>query len=386
MKGEPLKPAKEINNPVINPALNWKQLRADFVQRIYLGFALLAFLGIPISLSRALETGFQPSMAFHLFLGVVLIALYPIHQSLSVRTKASLLAISCTGIGVVGVFNWGILGNGMLWFIIAALLIACFYPARYLRRFIILMTLVSVTAAVLFLGGTLKFPVDANAYLLNPSSWGATIIGSIGFIVIALFGLSSFQSSLQQLMTKVQFQQQQITHLANHDILTGLPSIRLAEERFTLVLQRANREHSHVGVLFLDLDKFKPINDQFGHSTGDEVLKIIASRLAEITREIDTIARIGGDEFLMITPVAEPLEDLSSIAERITHSIHKPIVVAGNQFQLSISIGIAVYPEDGSNPQELTSKADIAMYQAKRDVDNSITFYGDLDDKNSKTA
>lgn len=381
-----MKSIKELNSPIINPAFNWKELRADFIQRIYSGFALLALLSIPISLFRAFETGFQPAMAFHLFIGLMLIALHPIHQSLSIRTKASLLVLGCTGIGLVGLFNWGILGNGMLWFIIAALLITCFYPIKYLLYFIALIAISSVTAAGLFLNGFLSFPSDADAYLLNPSAWGATIIGSIGFIIIALYGLGHFQHSLQQLLFKVQFQQQQITHLANHDILTGLPSLRLAEERFTLVLQRANREKSSVGVLFLDLDKFKPINDEFGHSTGDQVLKILASRLAKITREIDTIARIGGDEFLMITPVADPLEDLSSIAERITQSIQTPFVIGENEFQLSISIGVAVYPEDGNNAHELTSKADVAMYQAKRDPGSNTMFYGDMDNKNSKTA
>jgi diguanylate cyclase (GGDEF)-like protein len=362
-----------------SPVSSWDDLRTDFINRVLAGFSALALLGIPISVSRALETGLQPSMLFHLILGVLLVIVYLFRNQVNIHTKASILILGSVGVAILGLFNWGIFGNGLMWFLMAAFLMACMYPLGHALVFMGLMILTSITAAWLFLSGIYHFPIDANRYFLNPSAWGSAIIGSIGFVAIVLYGLSILHRSFRELLDKVEQQRRQIIHLANHDSLTGLPSLRLAEDRFAMALQRANREQHQVGVFFMDLDDFKPINDQFGHSTGDQVLKIIAGRLAGITREVDTIARIGGDEFLMIAPVIGPSADLKLIAQRVVDTVKQPVELNNQRFELGISIGIAIYPDDGNTPSELTNKADAAMYQAKRSADQLATFVGQND-------
>jgi diguanylate cyclase (GGDEF)-like protein len=159
---------------------------------------------------------------------------------------------------------------------------------------------------------------------------------------------------------------EQIEHLAYHDALTGLPNRNLFIDHLRLALALAGRDHRHVGVLFLDLDRFKTINDSLGHGAGDELLRTVADRLRTGLRQGDTIARLGGDEFTILLPEIGGESDMVHVAGKMLTLIRQPLVLAGREIVVSGSIGISRFPEDGDVPEELLKRADVAMYQAKQ--------------------
>ncbi|MEW5708068.1 MAG: PAS domain S-box protein [Pseudomonadota bacterium] len=157
-----------------------------------------------------------------------------------------------------------------------------------------------------------------------------------------------------------------IEQLAFYDSLTGLPNRALLLDRLKQALAAAERRGDRVALLFLDLNRFKEINDTQGHATGDDVLLEVARRLRTTLRQEETVARIGGDEFLVVAPGADQA-GVMRIAERIQQALVQPLIVRGQAFSVGASIGIAFYPDDGSCPDELLKNTDIAMYRAKAD-------------------
>lgn len=159
--------------------------------------------------------------------------------------------------------------------------------------------------------------------------------------------------------------EQQLLRQANYDILTGLPNRLLALDRLKLALAQAKRDGSMVGVMFLDMDNFKHINDTLGHDAGDALLVEVARRVAGVLRGASTVARLGGDEFLIVLPGLANAEASSQIAERILGTFNTPFLLNGQEVFVTISIGIAIFPTDSDNTTTLLQQADAAMYQAK---------------------
>lgn len=165
-----------------------------------------------------------------------------------------------------------------------------------------------------------------------------------------------------------------IEELAFTDPLTGLPNRVLLRERFEMAINYARRDRAKFAVLFIDLDRFKQINDSLGHAFGDRVLVTVAERLKECVRQIDTAARLGGDEFMVLLANVDAA-GAEIAARRIFRAISEPIPVDDMRFQLTVSIGIAMYPEDGTDAEELTKNADSAMYTVKERGRADIRFY-----------
>ena len=165
-----------------------------------------------------------------------------------------------------------------------------------------------------------------------------------------------------------------IQYLANHDYLTGLPNRMLLVERAGLALTLARRYRRRMAILFIDLDRFKPINDEYGHNVGDHVLKIIAQRLLDIVRESDTVCRQGGDEFVILLPEFTDLDNLEMLAIKLLDEIREPIQVNSYTLSVSASIGIATYPDNGDSVDSIIQSADTAMYRAKADTEKHICF------------
>lgn len=155
-------------------------------------------------------------------------------------------------------------------------------------------------------------------------------------------------------------------HRASHDVLTGLPNRALFQDRLGQALARAQREKSLVGLLYLDLNDFKPVNDNLGHATGDLLLKAVAERLRRALREVDTVARIGGDEFTVILGDISDREAVASMVHKLASTLAEPFAIGGRQLQISASIGTAIYPVDAITAKTLLAVADDAMYTHKR--------------------
>ncbi len=166
--------------------------------------------------------------------------------------------------------------------------------------------------------------------------------------------------------------QAQINHMALYDHLTDLPNRTLFRDRLATALSLARREVGRVAMLYLDLDRFKDINDQRGHSTGDHLLREVSRRLLGCVRESDTVARLSGDEFAVLLPRIEQPEDALRVAEKLRRAMHQPFDMPGGPAQVSASIGVALYPDHGESEDALLKLADDAMYAAKRRGGNRL--------------
>ena len=169
--------------------------------------------------------------------------------------------------------------------------------------------------------------------------------------------------------------QQELSYLANYDSLTQLPNRSLLINRIQHGINYAIRRHSQFAVFFIDLDKFKQVNDSLGHEAGDTLLIEISKRLVDVTRAEDTVARLGGDEFVVLMENVSQQAVISDLADKILHAVDMPILLQDHTLQVSASIGIAVYPQDADSPAELLKRADIAMYHAKNKGDNHFQFF-----------
>ena len=180
-------------------------------------------------------------------------------------------------------------------------------------------------------------------------------------------------------ITERKLMEQKLEEMATHDFLTGLPNRVLLLDRFTIAAALARRNKARLAIMSLDLDKFKSINDTFGHDAGDQVLKTIGTRLMRIVRASDTFARVGGDEFISVMMETSHVEDATVMAQKILDSFTEPLSVGGHHLQLSTSIGIAIYPDDAEDLETLTKKSDAAMYYSKSHGGHQFKFYGNGD-------
>ena len=211
----------------------------------------------------------------------------------------------------------------------------------------------------------------------NPDKPGAQMLRTLGpstllsvilITVLCLVMVRRIWTSslkLSQSLLKLGASEAQAQHLAFHDVLTGLPNRSLVEDRLTQALALAGRHDQRVALLLLDLDRFKNINDTYGHHAGDELIIEVARRLNEIVRTSDTVGRIGGDEFIIVMPEVENIGQVQSLAKRIISRLSEPYQLVGSELWVGVSIGLALAPKDGIDRLELMRKADIALYDAK---------------------
>jgi len=214
---------------------------------------------------------------------------------------------------------------------------------------------------------------------LVPSATFEAELSEISKLLILFFFLATIVIAIGTMMyTRAQLRhhkaKDKIHHLAHHDALTGLSNRRLFMEMIDHELLHATRSHAPLVLMYLDLDRFKPINDQYGHESGDLVLKGVAQRLKEILRESDTLCRLGGDEFAAILPNPGTNQQIENVAQRILNAFEKPFLVHGNQLNVGISIGLANYRPPLQSRDALLHEADQAMYQSKKAGRNCYRF------------
>ncbi|WP_342113262.1 EAL domain-containing protein [Pseudoduganella sp. OTU4001] len=176
-------------------------------------------------------------------------------------------------------------------------------------------------------------------------------------------------------MTSTMDYQAQLEHQANHDALTGLPNRNLCGDRLVQAISYAQRYGHTVWVVYLDLDNFKLVNDNMGHAAGDELLRTVAGRLRDCVRDTDTVARMGGDEFVLVLLDGQAATPSQAVLRKILDTVAAPVQLAGQEQMISCSMGVSLYPADGSDPQLLMRYADIAMYRAKESGRNQVQFY-----------
>lgn len=165
--------------------------------------------------------------------------------------------------------------------------------------------------------------------------------------------------------------QQSIWHQANFDSLTGIANRSMMQDRLKNAVEQARRAQGKVALLYIDLNDFKPVNDRLGHEAGDEVLRVVARRIESLVRQSDTVARVGGDEFVVILNQVDARASVDRVAEKVAHEIAQPMEISGTPVTIGAAIGIALFPEDADTPASLLGKADQAMYQSKAGGDSA---------------
>ena len=199
--------------------------------------------------------------------------------------------------------------------------------------------------------------------------------GRVTGIMDRLGRLAGFVMMLRDVTEHKQYEEE-IKHLAYHDALTGLPNRLLLSDRLAQTLVQAKRADSQAALMIVDLDNFKDINDTLGHSMGDLLLQAASRRLQELVRKSDTVSRMGGDEFVLLLPKVASRESATVIARKIVRAFVQPFDCAGTTLQITPSIGIAIFPDDGADEETLLKKADIALYRAKEEGRNTFRHYG----------
>jgi diguanylate cyclase (GGDEF)-like protein len=203
--------------------------------------------------------------------------------------------------------------------------------------------------------------------------WGGTppFTAYLGFVDLT----AQWIAALGMVVGLLEDEREVTRRLAYHDPLTGLPNRQLFQDRLQLALAQAGRYKQHLAVLFLDLDRFKVINDSLGHTAGDQLLQRVSTRLHGLLREGDTVARVGGDEFMLLLPGLAGVDDAVAVARKVVEAVRLPFVIDGRELVSTTSAGVSVYPEDGTDSENLTKNADVALYRAKERGRDNFQLY-----------
>ena len=178
-------------------------------------------------------------------------------------------------------------------------------------------------------------------------------------------------------VTERKASEQRIINLAHYDPLTGLPNRALLADRMKVAIKRAARQSLRLAILFVDLDRFKPINDSLGHDVGDKLLKVVAERMQDSVRSVDTVSRVGGDEFVVLLSEIETSEDAARVAEKLNNTLSQRYEIEEHELLVTASIGICIYPDNGTESGILLRNADASMYSAKEAGRNRYQFYSE---------
>ena len=361
--------------PGPSEGVGWDSIRATLMERFWRGVFVLALVALPFSVLRAYYLGWQPVNFLHWGMAGLVVVLNLMPYRLSPGAKAALAIGLIWLVGLTALVTFGLLSYGINALLLSCLMTSMLYSMRTALLLAAAVTAVVAVTGIGFSTGYLDFPIDANQYVRSPLVWAGAVLVPILFALLIIVAISVFQESIRALLDEVRRQRDVIAHQAIHDPLTGLPSMRLASDRLEVSIHRARRSESMVAVMFIDLDGFKLVNDQSGHEAGDHVLATVGSRLREVIRSIDTAARIGGDEFMVILSDIPDRGIAGEVAETLLAAIAQPIPYKAQLLTVSASIGISLFPDHGNDFGTLKRTADEAMYGVKGAGKNGYAFF-----------
>lgn len=376
--------------PAIDPAARLQQFREAFVEDATRAMVWLTLCMLPLSYYRnfvgSSTLRWPQAFALVALSAGLLTASYLNRRRLSYRFKSRTLLAVLFLAGAGGLISFGQAAPTSNYFTMGFVIAAILYS----RSIVIAMIggTVALIAAVGFAAVTGLHVVVLNVGEIarQPATWinltltmaltTGAIATAVGAFMRSVYGLLSDVHRQQQ---EIQQQRDQIRHMATHDNLTGLPILRLANDRSQMAMARARRSGGKVGFMFIDLDGFKGINDLHGHDAGDAVLVEVARRLRITVRASDTAARIGGDEFLLILGDLGTAEQAAEVADKVLYAVAAPIMHGPHKISVGASIGIALFPDHAGELDALKKAADTAMYRVKASGKNAFVFAGAAD-------
>lgn len=363
--------------PAEDPAVRLMALRNQFVDVLLTGFAGISVIGLILIVSRALTIGWYLASTIQIVVCLFCFLLFLTRQYLPYALKVAGIFLAMGVVGVSGLPTLGLAANSVSWLPMACIIATVIFSRRVGLLAMGLTLLTLTVAATAFVTGKLVSPVDFQVHMRSPASWASMMLVIGGGATVVMLALGTYSRSVLKLLDEVKaqneqilLQRDQITHLANHDPLTDLPTRPLASDRLNMACAQANRARGQAALLFIDLDGFKAVNDNLDHAAGDHVLKVVAKRLTGLVRGIDTVARQGGDEFLVVLNGVDSADAAAAQAMRIGAALSQPIHYGGHALKVGASIGVAVYPDHATDADALLKAADHAMYVAKRSGKN----------------
>jgi diguanylate cyclase (GGDEF)-like protein len=349
-------------------------LRQSFVDGLLLALVPVGALAVANNIWRASATGWLSAYGYSaaIFLAIAAVALFRRRLPRWAKT-AALLGLMILE-AFQGLSSFALASVGLIWLPLACLVAAVILPGRAVWGVVGLCALVLAAAGFAYVSGIWSLSVDLNRYVLQPSAWLGLVIVVIWACIVGAAAVGQSIASLNQMATALAHQRDEIARMASHDGLTGLPVLRVALDRAQMALQLARRTGQMAAVLFIDLDGFKVVNDTFGHEAGDHVLRQVALRLQASLREVDTVARVGGDEFMVVLGGLNDGRFAGEVAEKLIGAISEPIPCETLNLAVSASVGVALYPIHAQDLASLRRIADQAMYRAKRNGKGTFTY------------
>ncbi len=348
-------------------------LKEEFIQSVLNILLFLAVVGLPVSLYRIFEFGFLNVYAIQIFLAITVFAAKLFNNKLNINfLKFYIIAIFAT-LAISDLMQFGVFSAGFFFVIETIFIVSMLYGIRggtiTTSAFLVVMGAI----AYAWNQSLFVFPASENTYNQSASVWLILII------CVTITG-AIFYISTAELLKAKKILLNKIHAMATHDFLTGLANLSLIMSKLEKAIAISKRRESKAAVLFIDLDGFKPVNDTFGHEAGDIILYEIGKKLTSSVREMDSVGRIGGDEFLIVLPDIADIKIIESICQRIIAAISKELNYQDSKLNVSASIGIAMYPDNAHNSKLLVKAADMAMYSVKSTGKNNYTFmHGHID-------
>lgn len=339
-----------------------------------------AIISIPLSVILLFQNQEVSGFMQALIIGYPLITwtLVLIRKRLSYRISASLYCALNIACFVNAIMDRGIVGPAFIYLTLSALVWMQFVSARMLIYTLAGVTLVFIALFPLFMTGYLNVRLDAVESSLDPFNWIAYFFMTLA--LISVIGYTQFynRKAYYKLYKRLEKRNRELKIDATYDYLTKLFNVRSFEERSSQVLKHCDRNSVKAALLFIDLNDFKEVNDQYGHKTGDLVLIAVGHALKESVRDEDICARVGGDEFVVLLNQVSGIEQAKKLADIIFEKLRKPITINEDEITIGASIGIAIYPQNGECLEELIIYADESMYKHKELIKNRVK---SLDDK-----
>jgi diguanylate cyclase (GGDEF)-like protein len=350
------------------------QIREGFVDAAWRGLFWIAWIALPVNIWRTWEVGWTSSFTIVLIAVAGAFVVHGLRQRLPLGLKSALLLFILWFASLAGVSSFGIAGPSITLLTTNGFVAAMILPQRRALVVIAGGLLTLAVAGTAYVQGWVKPALDLNHFSAMASSWVNLVVVVSGLSVMMSLAVGAFHRAVQGLLLEVAQQRDEIEHLATHDKLTGLPLLRLVAHRAEMALEHARRTGEKVAVMFVDLDGFKAVNDDFGHEAGDHVLAQVATRLRACVRASDTAARVGGDEFMVVLVGLRDAEAAGQIADGIVEAVSQPIAFASTTLTVGASVGIALFPDHAQDTNALRRVADQAMYRVKRAGKNAYAF------------
>ena len=353
-------------------------IRTDFVSSMWRGLFWVALLTVPLTLARIYFNHWLPLYGYHLVASIVLAVVARLQSRLAFGWRAGLLFSLLWLVGLPGIFSFGLAASGVWWLVLSCLVASVLYSPRFGTAVSLVTMLALVLAGAGFISGVLVPAIPLDRFLVLPSAWVSLILVTGIFLTLVLRSFTGYARATEGLLLQIKNQRDEIERLSLHDPLTGLPLASLANDRIQMAIHAARRSGRRMALLYVDLDGFKKVNDTLGHDAGDIVLRACAERLRDCLRSEDTVARVGGDEFIIVVSGIGEARHAARVAEKLVLATAQPILFDGHSLAVGASVGIAIFPDDAGDARSLRRLADQAMYQAKQRGRNGFQYAHEL--------